>query len=110
MVMYHCLKPAGMGEASRVGDPPIFAWSLVYALQNYGQMIKLSRRLYNNTNACTELASVRLEPRPITGENGAGLCPVPAIIYPPANVTARQVDLCRRRRKYLMTHKNLTKH
>jgi len=83
--MYHFEKPARMGEASRVRDPAIFVKSVVYALQDYGQMIKLSRRLNNNTNACTELASVRLEPRPITGENGAGLCPVPAIMWPPAN-------------------------
>ena len=32
-------KPAEMGEASRVGDPSIFAKSVVSASQDYGQRV-----------------------------------------------------------------------
>jgi len=52
----------------------------------FGQSRNKSQRLSNNPNACTELASVRLEPRPIKTKNGAGLCPVPANWWPPAKV------------------------
>ncbi len=45
----------------------------------------MSRRLNNSSNHAKAWQAM-LEPRPIIDENGAGLCPVPTIGWPPAKL------------------------